>query len=173
MRHAAFSHPGATRGLAYRVAASTRHGAPVFADFAAGAAVAAELALMQSSGLWEIVAWVLLPSRLEMLVTLRRGNLQDATAEFLARAALRVMGVRGSGGPIWVERYAWQPVGDDAEVAAAARELLRRPLRAHLAERLGDYPFWDSCWVCAPRAAAVPPHLRPAGGAGLHFDANQ
>ncbi|MGC1817974.1 MAG: hypothetical protein WA900_10000, partial [Casimicrobiaceae bacterium] len=84
MRYVPLGRMGEARALAWRIAAATRHGAPTFADFASGAAVAGELALMQTSGLWDIVAWVLLPSRLEALVTLRRGNVEDATAAFLA-----------------------------------------------------------------------------------------
>ena len=162
MRYPRCGHLGETRSLAWRVAAVTRHRAPTFADFASGAAVAAELALMQASGLWDIVAWVLLPSRLDVLVTLRRGNLEDAAAGLLARAALRVMQVRGPGGPVWDERYAWHAIHGDTEIAAAARELLRRPLQAQVTERLADYPFWDSCWVSAPTRLVTPALLRPA-----------
>ena len=158
------------RPLAWRIVAATRHGAPKFADFASGAAVGGELALMQASGLWDIVAWVLLPSRFDALVTLRRGNIEDATAGFLARAAERVRYRRDSGGPIWETRFEWRPVRGDAEIAAVARELLRRPLRAHLVERLADYPFWDSCWVptrrgatAAPKAAVSAPVVRVPG----------
>lgn len=143
--------------IAWRIVAATRHGAPKFADFASGAAVGTELALMQASGLWDIVAWVLLPSRLDALVTLRRGNVEDATAGFLARVAERMRHRRDSGGPIWAARFEWRPVRGDAEIAAVARELLRRPLRAHLVERLADYPFWDSCWVPAGRRATAAP----------------
>ncbi|MDE2360765.1 MAG: hypothetical protein KGL70_15445 [Betaproteobacteria bacterium] len=149
------------RALAWRIVAATRHGAPKFADFASGAAVGAELALMQTSGLWDIVAWVLLPSRFDALVTLRRGNVEDATAGFLARVAERVRHRRDSGGPIWDARFEWRPVRGDAEIAAVARELLRRPLRAHLVERLADYPFWDSCWVPAGRRATPAPKVAP------------
>src|SRR5487761_2443294 len=91
------------------------------------------------------------------LVPLRRDNVEDATAGFLARAAERVRHLRDSGGPIWDVRFEWRPVRGDAEIAAVARELLRRPLRAHLVERLADYPFWDSCWVPAGRRAMAVP----------------
>ncbi|MHB8493903.1 MAG: transposase [Casimicrobiaceae bacterium] len=158
MRYVPLGRIGETRALAWRIAAATCHGAPKFADFASGAAVGAELALMQASGLWDIVAWVLLPSRFDALVTLRRGNVEDATAGFLARAAERVRHRRDSGGPIWDARFEWRPVRGDAEIAAVARELLRRPLRAHLVERLADYPFWDSCWVPAGRRATAGPN---------------
>ncbi|HSQ80995.1 MAG TPA: hypothetical protein VLU54_07650 [Casimicrobiaceae bacterium] len=157
MRHLPFDPLGATRELAYRVSAATRCGAPAFADFASGAAVAAELALMQASGLWDVVAWVLLPARFDALILLRRGDLEDTTAAFLARAALRVMHVRDLACPVWDGRYTWHRIADDTQLAAVARALLRRPLRAHLTERLADYPFWDSCWVCAgARVVAAP-----------------
>lgn len=151
-----FGHAGSPVGIAYRIAAVTRHRAPTFADFPTGAGVAAELALVEASGLWEVLAWVLLPWRLEALVALHRGNLEDVAAGLLFRAALRVTRLRGRDGPVWDARYAWRPVRGDGEIAATARALLRLPLRAHLTERLADYPFWDSCWVCArPRVVAA------------------
>jgi putative transposase len=163
MRHVPFGQLGATRELAYRVSAATRCGAPTFADFASGAAVAAELMLMQTSGIWDVVAWVLLPARFDAVILLRRGDLEDTTAAFLARAALRVMRVRDLACPVWGGRYTWHPIADDTQLAAAARALLRRPLRAHLTERLVDYPFWDSAWVsAATRVVAAP--ARPIAG---------
>ena len=151
---------------AYRIAAGTRHGTPHFADFASGAAVAAELALMQASGLWDVLAWVLVPARFDALILLRRGDLEDTTAAFLARAALRVMRVRDLACPVWDGRYTWLPIADDTQLAAVARALLRRPLRAHLAERLIDYPFWDSAWV-SPVARVVAAPGRPPAGSTL------
>jgi len=163
MRHVPFGQLGTTRELAYRVSAATRHGVPTFAEFGSGAAVAAELVLMQTSGIWDVVAWVLLPARFDALILLRRGDLEDTTAAFLARAALRVMRVRDLACPVWDGRYTWHPIADDTQMAAAARALLRRPLRAQITERLADYPFWDSAWVsAAPRVVAAP--ARPIAG---------
>jgi hypothetical protein len=137
---------------AHRIAVTTGRGLPLFADFRSGAAVAAELALMQASGLWDLLAWVLLPCRFDALIGLQGGSLDDTAPAFLGRAALRVMHIRGNGCGIWDERYRWQVIDGDTSVAAAARAILRLPLRAQLTERLADYPFWDSCWVCPPRA---------------------
>jgi putative transposase len=163
MRHVPFGQLGATRELVYCISAATRYGAPTFADFASGAAVAAELMLMQTSGIWDVLAWVLLPARFDAVILLRRGNLEDTTAAFLARAALRVMRVRDLACPVWDGRYTWHPIADDTRLAAAARALLRRPLRAHLTERLADYPFWDSAWVSAASRVAAAPN-RPIAG---------
>ncbi|HMA30581.1 MAG TPA: hypothetical protein VKT00_02085 [Casimicrobiaceae bacterium] len=125
--------------------------------------MAAELALMQTSGLWDVLAWALLPARFDALILLRRGDLEDTTTAFLARAALRVMRVRDLACPVWDGRYTWHPIADDTQLAAVARALLRRPLRAHLTERLADYPFWDSAWVSpATRVPAAP--ARPIAG---------
>ncbi len=154
---------------------ATSRGLPLFADFRSGAAVAAELALMQASGLWELLAWVLLSSRLDALIGLRGGNLDDTVPAFLERAALRVMHVRGNGCAVWDGRYRWQVIDGDTSVAGAARAILQLPLRAQLTERLADYPFWDSCWVCPPRAPqgrrqarsealVLPPRLEVACG---------
>jgi REP-associated tyrosine transposase len=163
MRYVPFGQPSVTREPAYRISAATRHGVPTFADFASGAAVAAELVLMQTSGIWDVVAWVLLPTRFDAVILLRRGGIDETASTFLAHAGMRVMRIRDLACPVWDGRYTWRPIADDTQLAAAARALLRRPLRAQLTERLADYPFWDSAWVStASRAAAAP--SRPIAG---------
>jgi putative transposase len=162
MRSVPFGQPGVTREPAYRISAATRHGVPTFADFASGAAVAAELVLMQTSGIWDVVAWVLLPARFDAVILLRRGGLDDTASTFLARAGMRVMRIRDLACPVWDGRYTWRPIADDTQLAAAARALLRRPLRAQLTERLADYPFWDSAWVSAASRVVAP--SRPIAG---------
>lgn len=155
------------RSQPWHIAAATQRGRPAFARFAAGAAVGCELALMQSAGLWDVLAWVLLPSRLEAVIAPLRGRLDDTVPRLLARAAARVAQVEDDPRPVWAERFAWRPLAGLAEAEALSRALLAKPLRADLAERLADYPFWDSVWLGAP---ARPPAL-PGSVRGLPLDA--
>lgn len=130
---------------------------PLFARFTAGAAVAAELQLMQASGLWEILAWVLLPCSFDVVLNVRGGSLRESVALFLPRAEQRVAKARGVDSPLWSNRFQYTTLYGEDEITAATRTLLRKPIRADLVERLADYPFWDSAWVApALRSSATP-----------------
>ncbi|MGH8801104.1 MAG: hypothetical protein ACREX6_02255 [Casimicrobiaceae bacterium] len=148
-------HRGYPKG--YRVGVATRCNIPLFARFTAGAAVGAELQLMQASGLWEVLAWVLLPCSLDVVLNVRGGSLRESVALFLPRAEQRVAKVRGVDTPLWSNRFQYTTLYGEDEITAATRALLRKPIRADLVERLADYPFWDSAWVApALRSSANP-----------------
>ncbi|HEX8739706.1 MAG TPA: hypothetical protein VF925_06150 [Casimicrobiaceae bacterium] len=141
----------------WHIAANTQNARPCFARFAAGAAVGCELALMSAAGLWDVLAWVLLPSRFEAVIAPLRGRLDDTAPRFLAHVADRVARVDDDPRPLWAGRIAYRALSEEGEAEAMSRALLRKPIRADLVERLADYPFWDSVWVGAPaRAPAVP-----------------
>lgn len=145
------------RSYPWHIAANTQGARPCFARFAAGAAVGCELALMRAAGLWDVLAWVLLPSRFEAVIAPLRGRLDDTAPRFLAHVADRVARVDDDPRPLWAGRFAYRTLSEEGEAEAMSRALLRKPMRADLVERLADYPFWDSVWVGAPaRGPAVP-----------------
>lgn len=163
------------RTVAWHVSAVTQGHAPYFARFAAGAAVGCELALMEAAGLWDVLAWVLLPRRFDAVIAPLRGRLDDTVPGFLGRAAARAARVLDDPRPVWAERFTFRLLAGEGLAEATTRALLTRPLRSDLVERLADYPFWDSVWLGAPpRAAATPAPVsavtstrRPAGEAAV------
>lgn len=139
------------------LAATTYRGRPVFARFGAGAAVGGELALMRASGLWDVLAWVLLPCRFDAVIMPLRGTLDDTVPRFLAGSAARVARAEGGFRPVWATRFSFRLLEGEVEAEAATRRIVRRPLQARLTERLADYPFWDSVWLGAGKPVAVLP----------------
>ena len=109
---------------------------------------------MGAAGLWDVLAWVLLPCRFEAVIAPLRGRLDDTVPRFLAHVADRVARVEDDPRPLWAGRFAYRTLSEEGEAEAMSRALLRKPIRAELVERLADYPFWDSVWVGAP--ARVP-----------------
>lgn len=146
------------RSQPWHVATVTQGGRPTFAHFAAGAAVGCELALMRVAGLWDVLVWVLLPCRLDVVIAPLRGALGDTVPRFLARAAARVAHSTNDPRPVWADRFAWRPLYEEGQAEALSRMLLQKPLRAELVERLADYPFWDSAWLGAPARVSMPAH---------------
>lgn len=35
----------------------------------------------------------------------------------------------------------------EEDVKDIARYIIKKPIRARLAARIGDYPLWDACWM--------------------------
>lgn len=152
MRYDRFRAARSVAVHAYRVTVGSHHGAPRFADFPVGAAVSAELHLMHVSGVWDLLAWVLLPCRLEALFIVRCGGICETTAMFLGGASRRAARAARVERLLWAERFEYRAMHNEDEIAAAARDLLDMPVRAQLVERRADYPFWDNAWL-APAPA--------------------
>ena len=48
---------------------------------------------------------------------------------------------------IWAQGFHDHALRRDEDIQAAARYIIANPLRAGLAERAGDYPYWDCIWL--------------------------
>lgn len=53
----------------------------------------------------------------------------------------------GRNGPVWQRTYHDHALRREEDLRAAARYVVANPLRAGLAEGIGDYPFWDAAWL--------------------------
>jgi REP element-mobilizing transposase RayT len=50
-------------------------------------------------------------------------------------------------GSLWSRGYHDHAMRHDEDVRATARYIIANPLRAGLASRVGDYPFWNAIWL--------------------------
>jgi REP element-mobilizing transposase RayT len=101
-------------------------------------------------------AWVLMPDHVHWLLSLTDtrplGQVVAASKASSARALKRT-GL--------VERSPWQPkyyehrVRTDEDLQSQARYLVANPLRAGLAARLADYPWWWAQWAALPHGPVV------------------
>jgi REP element-mobilizing transposase RayT len=88
------------------------------------------------------MAWVVMPDHVHWLMELRRGTLATCMNVFKSYSS-RKLGV----GKVWQLGYYDHAVRTDESLEHAARYIIANPLRAGLAENMGEYPYawcrWD------------------------------
>ena len=134
-------------GQVYLVTAVTHGRNPWFRDFDLGCLASR---VLNAPRLWpdaHLLAWVLMPDHVHLLLELGQ-------EETLALAIQRVKSLLSTGlRQVLGHRQVWQPGFHDhalrktEDISAVARYIIANPLRAGLAERVGDYPFWGSVWL--------------------------
>lgn len=137
-----------TSGGIYLVTFTTIGREPLFGDFAIASETARELSGASTWPDARLLAWVLMPDHWHGLVEL-------GSREPLARCVARVKSAttrcvnrsRGSRGSIWSDGYHDRGLRRDEDLVAYARYIVMNPLRAGIARRVGNYPFWDAIWL--------------------------
>ncbi len=95
-----------------------------------------------------MLAWVLMPDHAHWLLQLGDRDPLSVVVSRLksasARCANRAM---GNDGKLWDRAFHDHAIRDEEEAFKVARYIVANPLRAGLAERIGNYPFWNSIWL--------------------------
>jgi putative transposase len=116
----------------------------LFTDSALVASVVDQL--LHNSDLFEfaVLAYVLMPDHLHVLVEARseRADFQAFVKRFKQSTGFMFRQRRGQ--PLWQPGYHERVLRDDEATEAVIRYILENPIRAHLAARLGEYPFAGS-----------------------------
>lgn len=121
---------------------------PVFRDFALGCAAARAIADPSNWREARLLAWVLLPDHWQGLVETPDEAARLRLVQNLKAATTRcVRDWDPAIEPLWARATQERRLRRDDDRAEAARYLVSEPVRAGLAKRLDDYPFWNSEWV--------------------------
>jgi len=113
----------------------------VFADIYAARSLIQILAHQHAVGNVESHAFVVMPDHLHWLVQLKEDRLDS------------LMGRVKSISSRQIPKLSWQPgyhdhaLRQEDDLRRMARYIIRNPLRAGLAESVGDYPHWDAIWL--------------------------
>ena len=67
-----------------------------------------------------------------------------------ARSALSINAYSGHSGSLWQRAYYDRAARKDEDIREIARYIIANPLRAGLAQNIGDYPHWDCIWMDPP-----------------------
>ena len=103
------------------------------------------------------LAWVLMPDHWHGLVRLDGdANLAACVATFRSRTARAAREVDERIGELWCAAFHRRVLRRDSELLGATRYLVANPVRAGLATRAGDYPYWHGAAVDAVRPPASP-----------------
>jgi len=134
-------------GRSYLLTTVTQHRMPLFLDFLASRLLVQEMKALDTTGLTQTWAYVVMPDHLHWLVELNQGDLKSTMQKLKSRSALQINRYLGSSGPVWQKGYYDQAVRKDEDLKTLARYVVANPLRAGLVMRIGDYPLWDAAWL--------------------------
>jgi REP element-mobilizing transposase RayT len=119
-----------------------------FADFACARLVVAEMRRLHDSGDANSLAWVVMPDPVHWLFLLTESaGLSEVAKRLKARSARRINAHLSREGALWQKAFYDRAVREEEDLWDIARYIVANPIRAGLAERIGDYPLWDAAWL--------------------------
>jgi REP element-mobilizing transposase RayT len=136
-------------GRIYLLTTVTHQRSPLFADFHAGRLVVRAMRQRHRAGDVSSLAFVVMPDHVHWLIELGAGCTLAALMRTFKSYTARELNVLHN----QPDRCVWQPGYQDhalrkeEDVQAVARYLVANPLRAGLAQNIGDYPLWDAIWL--------------------------
>ena len=135
-------------GREYLVTAVTHLRAPWFLDLYTARLLVMEMQRLEKEGAAIWLAWVVMPDHFHALLSLTGQTSLDALMNMLKGRSARVINARHSRtGSFWQTSFHDHALRSEEDRLEIARYVVANPLRAGIAERLGDYPHWDSVWL--------------------------
>ena len=134
-------------GRIYLLTTVTDQRRPVFSDFHLGRLLVNQLRHAHDEGIVNSIAWVVMPDHCHWLVELRNKTLGELMCRIKSRSCVAVNLATRSTTRLWQKGYYDRALRKEDDLKAAARYLIKNPIRAQLTTRIGDYPLWDACWV--------------------------
>ncbi len=136
-------------GQVYLITTTCRDRRPHFESWEAASAVSATLT---EHRLWRgsrLLCWVLMPDHLHVLVQLADTESLPKLVQRVKAVTARVINAIANRrrSTVWAAGYHDRAVRAEEDLLAVARYVVANPLRAGLAERIGDYAYWDAIWL--------------------------
>jgi putative transposase len=133
---------------AYVITTVTTRRIRFFVDFDIARVVIAEMRRLHNAGDVDSLAWVLMPDHVHWLFILRDfANLSTVMKKFKSRSAIAVNRRLDRYSAVWQRGYYDHAIRVDEELRTVGRYIVANPLRAHLVNKLVDYPHWDAVWL--------------------------
>ncbi len=135
-------------GQIYNITTTTAGRAPFFRDFAAACAAARCCEDLHLLGDARMFAWVLMPDHVHWLLQLgERDALPTVITRLKSASARATNRALSRSGAVWARAYHDHALRHEEDLVTAARYIVANPLRAGLAKRVSDYPFWNAVWL--------------------------
>ena len=133
-------------GRIYLLTTVTDNRRPVFRDFHLGRLLVNQLKQAHDEDIVHSIAWVVMPDHCHWLVELRNKTLCELMCRIKSRSSIAVNRATQSASRLWQKGYYDRALRQEDDLKAAARYIIKNPIRAQLTTRIGDYPLWDACW---------------------------
>ncbi|MET0581543.1 MAG: transposase [Pseudoxanthomonas sp.] len=119
-----------------------------FPDWPQASTAAAIIANAQNWSGAKLLCWVLMPDHWHGMVELQNETQLSVLIRLVkGRMARAVNLASGRRGPVWMPGFHDRALRNEESLIGAARYIVANPLRAGLARRIGDYPYWDCLWL--------------------------
>ncbi|MEH6389349.1 MAG: transposase [Pseudomonas profundi] len=128
-------------GQFYLITAVTLDRQPLFKDLQSARVlinILREASLRNQAQTW---AYVVMPDHFHWLMQLENESLSKAVQR-IKRLTSAQLGRR-----VWQDGFHDRAVRSEENLKAMARYIIANPLRAGLAESVGDYSHWDAVWL--------------------------
>ena len=134
-------------GQVYLLTTTTAERVPWFLDMELARATCRLTAGHRTWGDAHLLCWVLMPDHWHGLVELGdRDDLPRVMNRFKAITSKHARRV-GHAGQVWARGFHDHALHREENIRQAARYIVANPVRAGLAGRAGDYPYWDCIWL--------------------------
>jgi REP element-mobilizing transposase RayT len=129
-------------GQVYHITTITFERRPVFSDLRSARLLISALQAAQARDEATTLAFVVMPDHMHWLMQLGVGASLPKVV-----GAVKAVTAHGLGGRIWQSGFHDHALRQEEDMAKLARYIVANPLRAGLAQRVGDYPHWDAVWL--------------------------
>ena len=144
LRRGRVSIPGQT----YLLTLTTHLRTQIFKESVTAALMAKSLHGLKIWEHTELLAWTLMPDHLHLLITLSHAEtLQGVVQKVKSNTARELKSNDFSLGQVWGSAFHDRALRRDEDTRAVARYVVLIPVRAGLAARVGDYPYWNAVWI--------------------------
>jgi len=133
-------------GQCYVLTTTCRFRQRRFLDAASVSCVSDQFREIEAQGRALSLAWVVMPDHLHWLLELRSSTLADIARRLKSSSALAYNRMHGRRGAFWQAGYFDHAVRVDASLHRHAMYLMGNPVRAGLADVVGQYPFAWCVW---------------------------
>lgn len=135
-------------GRVYLVTFTTFDRRHYFHDWLAGCTVARVLSGGRAWADARPLCWVLMPDHWHGLIELGTvDNLSRSVGRAKAAATREWNRAGRATDRLWATGFHDHALRSEESLLDATRYVVANPLRAGLAQRIGDYPFWDAVWL--------------------------
>ncbi len=133
-------------GQACVLTTTTHQRRRLFESEAAAACLIDQFHCIERQGLVQSLAWVVMPDHVHWMFELRAAHLPDIARRMKSSSALALNRLAGRRCTVWQSGYFDHAVRAEESLARQALYILGNPVRAGLAEQIGDYPYAWSVW---------------------------
>ena len=134
-------------GQIYLLTTTTANRTPWFHDVELARATSQLMIARKTWGDARPLCWVLMPDHWHGLIELGERDSLPLVVNRFKSITSKHLRQAGQIPPIWARGFHDHALRRDEDVRAAAHYIIANPLRAKLANRTGDYPYWDCIWL--------------------------